>query len=564
MASKGSLDTEGVLVALEEESQETRAGRKRVIELLRSVENHCDEARSALETLETAIGTETDLGPLATDAVDTCSHVISPVGPLQEALGKLLVSPRPALVSPELTPDEVDRLLAEIGTAYTDLRSTVTSLEGSVSDGAGPSDLRRRADVARGRLSEIETTLSELRGHVAEVFHPSHVDALEHAVTDSGVDESGDDFGTEQLLSSEGVSSSGIEALETAVIEELDPAIQLRDVRIERTGIEELEDRIDPLGEVMASPTIDRPMWTELADLDQEYFLPGVGELSPESIGLLETNSAVIESYMMGLNHEFAETLRWRRYPTDMRGSYFRQFWDARIDPDVDDSDPEAVADIQPLHEWDDELGGNGMGDDPESIVLLVKGELLRRYPKTIIYAAKAKAAGEDDPNVAGEADRVPAVPITSVENEDEERVFPDFKGELDPDVTFFGFDLTYEQALYQQDIGDKGPWDEENEDENDAGWFFVIEEPPAEIRFGLQDPSEETDPLAEPGEYVSVDSPPENPPEWQTHGEEIRPDWEAGESVHNSAHMADITWRVPVRVAIHASEMLPSDGGTN
>ena len=31
---------------------------------------------------------------------------------------------------------------------------------------------------------------------------------------------------------------------------------------------------------------------------------------------------------MCGLNHEFAGELLWRGYPTDKRGSYFRQFWD--------------------------------------------------------------------------------------------------------------------------------------------------------------------------------------------------------------------------------------------
>ena len=31
---------------------------------------------------------------------------------------------------------------------------------------------------------------------------------------------------------------------------------------------------------------------------------------------------------MVGLNHEFARELLWREFPTDQRGSYFRQFWD--------------------------------------------------------------------------------------------------------------------------------------------------------------------------------------------------------------------------------------------
>ena len=33
----------------------------------------------------------------------------------------------------------------------------------------------------------------------------------------------------------------------------------------------------------------------------------------------------------MGLNHEMASELRWREFPTDLRGSYFRSFWDTSI-----------------------------------------------------------------------------------------------------------------------------------------------------------------------------------------------------------------------------------------
>ena len=41
----------------------------------------------------------------------------------------------------------------------------------------------------------------------------------------------------------------------------------------------------------------------------------------------METNQRFVEAYMVGLNYEFARKLLWREYPTDQRGSYFRQFW---------------------------------------------------------------------------------------------------------------------------------------------------------------------------------------------------------------------------------------------
>ena len=59
---------------------------------------------------------------------------------------------------------------------------------------------------------------------------------------------------------------------------------------------------------------------------------------------------------MVGLNHEFARELLWREYPTDQRGSYFRQFWDVRGVFDVEGLDAEALKeklhDIPELHRW--------------------------------------------------------------------------------------------------------------------------------------------------------------------------------------------------------------------
>ena len=87
--------------------------------------------------------------------------------------------------------------------------------------------------------------------------------------------------------------------------------------------------------EVMAYPKIDLPMYQPLKAISVENFLPGMNYIAPNSITLVETNQRFIEAYMVGLNHEFARKLLWREYPTDQRGSYFRQFWDVHsyIDP---------------------------------------------------------------------------------------------------------------------------------------------------------------------------------------------------------------------------------------
>ena len=54
--------------------------------------------------------------------------------------------------------------------------------------------------------------------------------------------------------------------------------------------------------------------------------MPGLERVPQNTVGLLQTNRRFIEAFMVGLNHEMAAELRWREFPTDLRGSYFRSF----------------------------------------------------------------------------------------------------------------------------------------------------------------------------------------------------------------------------------------------
>ncbi len=86
----------------------------------------------------------------------------------------------------------------------------------------------------------------------------------------------------------------------------------------------------DPLDPIMWAPEFKQAMYEPLRDRSHNLLLPGVEKIAQNTIGLLKSNRRFIESYMCGLNHEFAGELLWREYPTDQRGSYFRQFWDIR------------------------------------------------------------------------------------------------------------------------------------------------------------------------------------------------------------------------------------------
>src|SRR5262245_34087008 len=121
---------------------------------------------------------------------------------------------------------------------------------------------------------------------------------------------------------------------------------------------------------------------------------------------------------MVGLNHEMGRELLWREFPTDMRGSYFRQFWEVKSvsNPDTP-SDAEKLKDITQLHRWQSTRAQGSHKPDPgptadvqpgqKQVVLVIRGELLKRYPNTVIYAQKAIDDGQGN-NVIREQDPTP------------------------------------------------------------------------------------------------------------------------------------------------------------
>jgi hypothetical protein len=204
---------------------------------------------------------------------------------------------------------------------------------------------------------------------------------------------------------------------------------------------------LDPLAGIMAAPVFTRPMYQALRDYDQDALVPGLEELLPNTITLVATNPRFVEAFLVGLNHEMARKLLWREYPTDQRGTYFKRFWGATDD----------IGAI-PAFGRGLRLGSNVAGGGVPHLVLLVRGELLRRYPSAIVYA-------------------VPATGGTVKPVFDDTRIkLPIFRGSLKPDFTFIGFDLTEAEALAAKPSALGQPEE----------WWFVIAEHPTEPRFGL------------------------------------------------------------------------------
>ncbi len=293
----------------------------------------------------------------------------------------------------------------------------------------------------------------------------------------------------------------------------------------------------DPLEPVMAHPEFPQPMFRPLAALSPDWILPGLFDVPADRVTLAKTNQPFIEAYMVGLNHEFARELLWREYPSDQRGSYFRQFWE-----------PNGAAptpDITPIHGW----GATALGEHParpgagDELVLVVRGEALRRYPGTLVYAQRAAIAS----GVLGLA-------------VDDQQRRPVFTARIEPDVALFGFALT--EAEVRGDLAAGIP-----------GWFFVFEEQPGDPRFGL-DTGATTAPgtwddlawehlVAAPAPVTTVDYIDLNRAEPATGALETAtgPVWHAGPPGGRVARGADhavITLQRPVRVALYGADLLP------
>jgi hypothetical protein len=290
----------------------------------------------------------------------------------------------------------------------------------------------------------------------------------------------------------------------------------------------------DPLEPVMDSPVFPEPMYEALRGLSQDFLLPGLEHVPANTVALLGTNPKFVESFMVGLNTEMSHEMLWRNYPTDQRSTYFRHFWDTSVGSDQPD--------LEPINMWGDRELGQNTPSTGGKLVLLIRGELLQRYPNSVIYAVAA----------------VPKDQRLTLSKKPEDERHPLFRGTLKPDVTFLGFDLTEAQA--------KG---EPPHDPN--GWFFVIQQQPTEPCFGMDvadftkdQPAltttwnelswrhmAQTEEKLKALSHVSLDAIKSVVPNIHTQTID-KATWGK-----NSSHLAYITLQRPMRIAIHAREMM-------
>jgi hypothetical protein len=239
-------------------------------------------------------------------------------------------------------------------------------------------------------------------------------------------------------------------------------------------------NRLDP---IMAAPTIPTPMILPLQELGQEWLLPGIQEVPPNTTTLVQPDTAFIEAYMVGLNHEMAREMLWRGFPTDQRGTVFARFWDRRGSVPTTAA-PVPQVDIPPIHQWDpaSALGEHMTSAAANLLVLLVRADLLHRYPRTTIFAQRSRWQRDAQHSITFSRNlalREP-VPLATDASWTDDTRFPVFIGHAGADILFLGFPLSKEDVsgLDRANVPASA-------DDNQAGWYIVFQEQPTEPRFG-------------------------------------------------------------------------------
>ena len=214
--------------------------------------------------------------------------------------------------------------------------------------------------------------------------------------------------------------------------------------RLDRAYAEQLRYVIPrTFDRVMAYPHLPFPLSRKLEVLAPDVFLPGVGALPDDFIMAVQTNPRFVEALMVGANHEMGRELLWQGFPTDQRGTPFQHFWQ-RLS---------GSADIAPINEWLGSPLGQQRGSAP-MLVLLIRGQLLERFPTLSIYAYPI-AAQENRPGGAS-----PPMDPNNMKP-------PVMKGHLGKDITYVGFAI------------DPGQMEK---------YFFILEEQMTEPRFGFDE----------------------------------------------------------------------------
>lgn len=295
----------------------------------------------------------------------------------------------------------------------------------------------------------------------------------------------------------------------------------------EREPVREVPTRVAPVDTTAIptgqfSPRFARPMSEPLAERFPELMLPGAGSIAPDSVLLVESDPAFLEAFLVGANQELNYELLWRGLPADARATAFRRFWGH-----ADGSD-----DIDDIRTWDVSSGVGSHVKTNASMILLVRSELVRRYPSVLVAAVPGAW------NVSGmraDGTRSPVKDPAAL-------VLPAFRGRIGADVLYAGFS----RPSVADAIGANTP-------AGLPGWFFLLSENPGDPRFGL-DPNGGTAPPTRSTLSWGHLSPKPDGPYAQVASFPAVPDARFTSQNATAATVASLVRQRPFRAFLHAS----------
>lgn len=285
---------------------------------------------------------------------------------------------------------------------------------------------------------------------------------------------------------------------------------------------------------LLLSPVFEDALSEDLTRLGAAWMLPGADAIARNRVRLVAANPHFIGALLVGANHEMWRELLWRGYPVAPTATFFHRFWNYTDEPRRNDVG-EFAGWKQPLSIAEN-MARDTTGDSPVATVIVVRGDLVRRYPSAHYFLQEAELGADG------------AVPL-----EDADPVEPIFLGALSADTVFFGFDVAPRTVR-----GDRA--------HGVPGYFVGIEEQMGAPRLGLDEArsrhfttlpknwnalswghlvssQEELDALV----FARADSPrlaAMEPLDGITWG-------------RNAAHLARACWQRPFRMYIHADTLV-------
>jgi hypothetical protein len=226
-------------------------------------------------------------------------------------------------------------------------------------------------------------------------------------------------------------------------VADLDPLLAMRASLVARIpALEELIPSGELPAQLLLAPEFRDALYWDLAELDPDVIVPGLGDFPENRVRLLAVNAGFVGAYLVAANHALACEFLWREFPADLTATYFPRFFDY-VDPDQND--------IDPIDGWapGSSLASN-LPNAEGSTAILIRGDLVRRYPEVNVFLAPM--LGPKQADYAGAA-------------------LPSFEGRLGEDVLVVGFPLDTDVVLGRAG----GP-----------EHFVVLEERVTAPRFGL------------------------------------------------------------------------------